>query len=362
MALKQRIRFCQSFDGARLAYATTGSGPPLVKVGNWLTHLEFDLASPVWGHLVDTLSQDHTVLRYDARGTGLSDWDAALSIDAWVRDLDAVADAAGLRRFALLGISQGASLAVRYAIEHPERVSHLIIHGGFARGRFRRNEPDRREEFEAMCKLAELGWGRDDPTFRQLFTLQFIPGGTPEQQRWFNELERVSTAPRIAAQIMRLFADVDVTDLLPRVRCPTLVLHATRDLRVPFDEGRLIASLVQHARFVPLDSANHLMVEQDQEVRARWIDEVREFFGTPHPDAAPQQLGALTPRERELLELIAQGRDNTQIAAVLGLSDKTVRNHITSIFAKLEVESRAQAIVLARDAGYGRATSAGAAR
>src|SRR5262245_22414939 len=254
MTIKQRIRFCTAFDGVRLAYATTGSGPPVMKVGNWLTHLEFDLTSPVWGHLVETLSQDHSVVRYDARGTGLSDWNAELSIDAWVRDLQTVADAAGLQRFALLGISQGAAIAVRFAIEHPERVSHLIIHGGFARGRYRREDAALKEESEAMTKLAELGWGKDDPTFRQLFTMQFIPGGTPEQHRWFNELERVSTSPHNAARIMHVFSDVDVSDLLPRVRCPTLVLHATRDLRVPFDEGRRIAGQIEQARFVPLDS------------------------------------------------------------------------------------------------------------
>ena len=190
---------------------------------------------------------------------------------------------------------------------------------------------------------------------------KFIPGATSEQQRWFNQLARVSISPANAARTMRAFAEVDVTDLLPQVRCPTLVLHATGDLRVPFDEGRRIAGLIAQARFVPLATDSHLMLEQDAAACTRFFDEVEEFLGTPSHEPEHRQLAALTPRERELLELIAQGRDNAQIAAVLGLSDKTVRNHITSIFAKLEVGSRAQAIVLAREAGYGRA-AAGASR
>ena len=349
---KQQIRFCTSHDGVRIAYASSGQGSPLLKVANWLSHLEFDWESPVWRPLLTELSRDHTLIRYDERGCGLSDWNVSdLSFDAWVRDLESVVEATGVDRFPLLGLSQGASIAVAYAVRHPERVTHLILHGGYARGRLKRSpSQQQRDEAETMNKLAELGWGQENPAFRQFFTTQFIPGGSPEQHHWFNELERISTSPVNAGRFMRVFNDIDVVDLLPRVTCPTLVLHSSRDARVPFDEGRLIAGLIPGARFVPLEGANHLLLDSEPSWR-RWLEEVRAFLPTaPRVD---QVFSALTPRERGLLELIAQGRDNAQIAATLGLSEKTVRNHITSIFAKLEVDNRARAIVLAREAGYG---------
>jgi pimeloyl-ACP methyl ester carboxylesterase/DNA-binding CsgD family transcriptional regulator len=356
MTLRQTIRFCTAHDGARIAYAETGHGAPLVKVGNWLTHLEVELASPVWGHLVEALSRGHLVLRYDQRGTGLSDWDVAdISFEAMVRDLETVVDAAGIERFALLGISQGCPVGIAYAVRHPERVSHLILHGGYARGRRQRGGGAAALELaDTMVKLAELGWGKDDSSFRQFFTNQFIPEASAEQQRWFNELERVSASPHNAARTIRTLYDIDVTALLPAIDCPTLVLHATHDLSVPFAEGRLLAGAIAQARFVPLDTPHHLMLADDP-AWARWTEEVQQFLGMRSALAAGPRFDGLTPRERELLELIAQGRDNAQIAAVLALSDKTVRNHITSIFAKLEVENRPQAIVLARNAGFGAA-------
>jgi pimeloyl-ACP methyl ester carboxylesterase/DNA-binding CsgD family transcriptional regulator len=353
MAIKQRIRLCTAHDGVRLAYATTGQGPPLVKVGNWLTHLEFDLQSPVWGYLFQALSQDYTLLRYDQRGTGLSDQNVnSFEFEDQVRDLEAVIDAARVQRFPLLCISQGTPVGIAYAVRHPGRVTHLVLHGGYARGRRKRSDdPKAVEEADAMLKLMELGWGRNDPAWRQFFTTQFIPGGTPEQHDWFNELQRVSTSPANAVKMLRRFEEVDVTHLLPQVLCPTLVLHATRDTRVPFAEGRLIAGGIEQARLVPLDSASHLMIESDA-TWPRWREEVRDFLGT-RSAPADARFEQLTRRERELVELVAQGRDNAQIAAAMGLTDKTVRNHITSVFAKLEVENRAQAIVLARNAGYG---------
>ena len=263
-------------------------------------------------------------------------------------------DRLGAERFGLLGISQGASIAIAYAVRHPERVTHLVLHGGYARGRLVRSDTaQERDEVETMNKLAELGWGKADPSFRQFFTSQFIPGGTAEQHQWFNELERISTSPANAARFMREFARIDVTALLPQVQCPTLVLHSRHEVRQPFQEGRLIATAVPGAQFVPIDSGNHLLLG-DEPGWQRWIDEVRAFLRQRAPAGEQTAFGSLTERQRELLELIAQGRDNAQIAAVLGLSEKTVRNHITSIFAKLEVESRAQAIVLARDSGFGR--------
>jgi len=355
MALRQKIQFCTAHDGVRLAYATTGRGTPLVKVGNWLSHLDYDLENPVWGHLLAALSRDHTVLRYDQRGTGLSDWNVDdISFEAWVHDLGTVIDAAGLARTPLLCISQGVPVAVAYATRHPERVSQLILHGGYARGRCKRgSDPLALEEAETIAKLAELGWGRNDPAFRQFFTSQFLPGGTPEQHRWFNELARLSTSPANAARMIRTFDQIDVSELLGQVQCPTLVLHAHGDLRVPFAEGRFIAGQIESARFVPLDTVHHLVLEQDQ-AWPRWLAEVRDFLPVVRPADTQAEFASLTPRERELVELIAQGRDNAQIAAALSLSEKTVRNHVTSIFAKLEVDSRAQAIVRARDAGFGR--------
>ncbi len=352
---KQQLRFARSHDGVRLAYAASGSGPPVVKAATWLSHLEYDWDSPVWSHLLRELSGQCTFVRYDERGCGLSDWAVEdLSFDSWVSDLETVVDAVGLERFALLGVSQGASIAIAYAVRHPERVTHLVLHGGYARGRLVRSDtPQQREEAEMMAKLVELGWGKADPSFRQFFTSQFIPGGTPEQHQWFNELERISTSPSNAVRFMRVFADIDVTALLPQVSCPTLVLHSKRDVRVPFDEGWLLATAIPGAQFVPIDSGNHLLLESEPGWQ-RWIDEVRAFLPNASPHSADPLFAALTTRQRELLELIAQGRDNAQIAATLGLSEKTVRNHITGIFSRLEVETRSQAIVLARESGFGR--------
>lgn len=349
----QHIRFARSHDGVQLAWASHGTGPPLLKAATWLSHLEFDWESPIWSHLLGALSERHTFVRYDERGCGLSDWEVSdLSFESWIRDLETVADAVGERRFGLLGISQGASIAIAYAVRHPERVSHLVLHGGYARGRLvRSHTPAEREEVETMTKLAELGWGKADPSFRQFFTSQFIPGGTAAQHQWFNELERISTSPANAARFMREFARIDVTDLLARVKCPTLVLHSRDDVRQPLEEGRFLAAGIPGARFVPINSGNHLLLA-DEPGWQRWIEEVRAFLPEAQAPVQDNLLASLTPRQQELLMLIAQGRDNAQIAAALGLSDKTVRNHITAIFAKLSVDNRAQAIVRARDAGW----------
>ena len=351
---KQQIRFARSHDGVRLAYASTGSGPPLVKAATWLSHLEYDWSSPVWSHMLSDLSKHYNLVRYDERGCGLSDWAVEdLSFESWVRDLETVIDAAGLERTALLGISQGASIAIAYAVRHPERVTHLVLHGGYARGRLvRSHTPAQAEEAETMAKLAELGWGKADPSFRQFFTSQFIPGGTAKQHQWFNELERISTSPSNAARFMREFARIDVAALLPQVQCPTLVLHSRHEVRQPFDEGWLIASSIPGAQFVPIESGNHLLLG-DEPAWPHWIHEVHSFLSAGTPAERSPQFTALTNRQLELLELIAQGRDNAQIAAVLSLSEKTVRNHITGIFSKLEVTSRAQAIVMAREVGFG---------
>jgi pimeloyl-ACP methyl ester carboxylesterase/tRNA A-37 threonylcarbamoyl transferase component Bud32 len=281
-ATEQQIRFCTSSDGVGIAYATTGSGPPLVKAANWLSHLEVDGQSPVWRHWIRELSRHHTLVRYDERGCGLSDWNVdEFSLDAWVRDLEAVVDALELERFPLLGISQGGPIAIAYATRHPERVSHLILHGSYARGVSHRGLSDQeRDEREVLLSLIRVGWGKDHPAFRQVFTSLFIPDGTTEQIQWFNELQRVSAKPENAARMCAAFYTLDVRALAPQVRAPTLVLHGTGDMRIPFAEGRLLASLIPGARFVPIDSRNHLILESEPGW-PRFLTEVRSFLGIP---------------------------------------------------------------------------------
>src|SRR5687768_16889349 len=234
---QQRIGFCTAPDGVRIAYATVGEGPPLVKAANFLSHLQFDWLSPVWRHWLLGLSSYHQFVRYDERGCGLSDWDVdGFSVDAWVRVLETVVDALGLERFPLLGIAQGGPVAIVYAMRHPEKVRHLILYGSYARGRLKRNPTQQQlDEVEVMLKSIKLGWGLDNPAFRQLFTSLFMPEGTPEQVRWFNDLERVSTSPENAIRFMNAFYDIDVMGVAPMVSVPTLVLAAREDGMVPFE-------------------------------------------------------------------------------------------------------------------------------
>lgn len=350
MPLRQKIRFCTAADGVRLAYASVGEGPPLVKASNWLTHLEYDGQSPIWLPWIEALSRGRTYIRYDARGCGLSDRDPAeVSFERWVNDLESVVDALGLERFALLGISQGGAIAIAYAVRHPERVSHLVLYGAFARGRLMRGLGQAMvEESLLYSKLVQIGWGSEDEAFRQVFTSQFIPDGTLEQFRAFDRLQRVSASPGQAVASMNASALVDVSELARRVACPTLVMHSRRDQRVSFEEGRLIASLIPGARLVPLETRNHVLLDGEPAFR-RFIEEVDAFL----PRGPGGAFRDLTVRERELLEFLARGLDNHQIAAHMELSEKTVRNHVSSIFAKLGADSRGQAIVMAREAGFG---------
>ncbi|MFM9888393.1 MAG: alpha/beta fold hydrolase [Burkholderiales bacterium] len=355
----QQIRFCTSSDGVRIAFATAGHGPPIVKAANWLTHIEFDWTSPVWQHWLAALSRDRTLIRYDKRGCGLSDWDVAdLSFESWVRDLEAVVDAAGLEQFPLIGLSQGGAVSVAYAARHPERVSHLVLCGAFARGRslWAKSQAEK-DEFEMAIRLAEMGWERENPAFRQTFATQILPDGTTDQHRSFTEMMRLSTSAKTAGHILREVGTLDVTSLAPNVRCPTLVLHARADARVPFAEGRMLAALIPGARFIPLESRNHVLLDNEPAWTA-FAEELRAFLPpTPRPlmnhGALPMPFAQLSPRERELLELIAVGVDNKEISSRLFLSEKTVRNHITNIFSKLAVTTRAQAIVRARMVGFG---------
>ena len=277
---QQDIRFCTASDGVGIAYATVGQGPPLVKTANWLNHLEFDWQSPVWRHLLDELARDHRLIRYDERGNGLSDWDADdISFDAFVRDLETVVDAVGEEQFALLGISQGCAVSIAYAVNHPERVTHLVLYGGYARGRLKRGSAVQTEEEEALMTLMRLGWGQENPQFRQIFTSRFIPDASLEQVRWFNDLQRITTSPENAVRFRRVFSEIDVDDLLPQVSVPTLVLHCRDEVAVPLEEGRRMATRIPDARFVVLEGRNHLIIE-DEPAWPRFLEEVRSFLAT----------------------------------------------------------------------------------
>jgi pimeloyl-ACP methyl ester carboxylesterase len=256
-----------------------GQGPPLMKTGNWMTHLEFDLESPIWRHLYRELAKDHSLVRYDARGNGLSDRTIdKISFDTFVGDLETVAAAAGITRFALLGISQGCAVSIAYAVRHPERVSHLILYGGFAVGWNKRaRSAAEKEEDAAMLTLMRVGWGKENPAFRQLFTSQFMPGATKEQADWFNELQRITVSGEVAARIYETNGETDVTALLPRVSVPTLVLHTRDEARVPFEAGRRMAAGIPGARFVALPGRNHLFLETEPAF-GQFLEHTRAFL------------------------------------------------------------------------------------
>lgn len=357
--MEQEIRFCTASDGVRIGYATMGEGPPLVKAANYLTHLEHDRKGPVWRHWLKELSRDHTFIRYDARGCGFSDRNVSqYSIEAWVRDLESVVDALELEQFPLLGISQGASVSIAYAAKHPEKVSHLILFGGYARGRFNRDiTEEERDEAETLINIMRVGWGKENPAFRQLFTTLLMPEGDKKQIDWLNDLARISTSPENAATMERAFYHIDVTDLAKKIEVPTLVIHARNDACIPFEEGRLLTTLIPGAQMVPLESKNHILLE-DEPAWKRFLAEIHSFLGTgihEFEKSEPQEIfPELTPRESEVLELIAKGLENDEIADQLFISPKTVRNHVTHIFSKLQISSRSKAIVLAREAGLGK--------
>jgi pimeloyl-ACP methyl ester carboxylesterase/DNA-binding winged helix-turn-helix (wHTH) protein len=283
--LRQEIQFCHAADGVRIAYSRIGQGPTLVKTGNWLTHLEYDLESPIWRHLWRDLARERTLVRYDARGNGLSDWNVdELSFDAFVSDLESVVDASGVDRFDLFGISQGCAISVAYSARHPDRVRRLVLYGGYAVGCAKRNRTEQ-ERHDAMLTLVRLGWGQENPASRQLFTSQFLPGGTKEQEAWFNNLQRVTVSPYNAARYVAAVGAFDVSDLVSQVRTPTLVMHARDDGRVPFDAGRELAAGIPGARFVPLQSRNHLILEEEP-AYARFLAEMRAFLDSPADGSA----------------------------------------------------------------------------
>jgi|KBSSwiStaDraftv2_1062776.scaffolds.fasta_scaffold08997_2 pimeloyl-ACP methyl ester carboxylesterase len=344
------IRFTRADDGVNLAYACSGHGPALVRPPNWLTHIEHERTTPIWRPWIERLERHHTLYRYDSRGCGLSDHDAGeITLERVVADLEAVVDAAGLARFTLLGISLGGATSIAYCAKHPERVDRLILCGAWARGTLRRSPTRAQSEaFMAMVKLIEVGWGERNSAFVQMFTSQFFPEATPEQAAAFNEMQRMAASPQRAAKLAKEFGEIDASACLGRISCPALVLHCTGDARSPFEEGRYIAGGIPGARFQPLESRNHVPL-QGEPAFEQALAAIEAFVDAAAAHAFP----ALTRRERTILEHLAQGLDNAQIAARLELSEKTVRNNITQIFAKMEVENRPQAIVRAREAGFG---------
>ena len=261
---QQIVRYAAAKDGTRLAFSIMGGGPPLVKAANWLNHLEEDWKSPVWRHWLHEFTRDHTLIRYDERANGMSDWDTPeISFDAFVDDLECVVKAAGVDKFDLLGISQGASVAIAYAVRHPEKVRRLLICGGYAAGWAARGDPEEIARREALMTLTEVGWGADHPTYRQVFTSLYIPQGTPEQIDWWNEMQRVSCSPENAVKLQRALSLIDVRDLLPQVSVPTLIFHSRDDHVVPFSAGEYLARHIPNAMFVPLEGANHLLLEKE---------------------------------------------------------------------------------------------------
>ena len=349
---RQRIRFLRTDDGVKLAWAECGSGPTLVKAANWMSHLEYEWENPVWQHWLRFFCGNFRFVRYDERGCGMTDWNVSdLTIEEWHGDLSRVVDAAEPEGpVALLGISQGAAACIAYAVRNPQRVSRMVLYGGYARGAYHRGNAEAADEYRLIIEAIRVGWGKENPSFRQLFTSRFIPDGTPEQLAWFNELCRRTTSAEIATKLLRVRAKLDVVDLLGQVRVPTLVLHAREDNVVPFSEGRILASSIPDAQFVELPSKNHILLAGEP-AWPRFQEAVLQFFDRA-PAGSGDAFASLSPREREILSLLTDGLANADIGERLTISEKTVRNHISKIYDKLGVWTRAQAMVFARDHGF----------
>lgn len=351
MAPRQEIRFCKSSDGFDLAMALYGAGPALVKAATWLTHVEFDHASPADRALIDEFSPRFRYVTYDARGCGLSQRHVdEISLEAWVRDLETVVDALGLATFPLLGISSGAAIALAYAARHPERVSRLILLGGFATSYFNPgwSTPEAIEEGETLIKLVELGWGSTQPAFRQVFVSRFMPDATAEQRRVFDDLQKATATPDMAARYLRAMFSLNVRELAKTIACPTLVLHVKGDQMIYFDQGRKLASLIPGARFVPLEGNNHIPFAHE----AGWATAIQHMRSFLAAEAQPADgPGTLTPRQREVLRRVAFGHTDKQIARELDLSPRTVEMHVAGAMKAMRGKTRAEAVRAATEQG-----------
>jgi len=354
--MRQQIGFCTTSDDVRIAYATAGKGRPLLRVGGWMTHIEHDWDSPVWHHWIRELTRDHTLARFDIRGSGLSDRVAKVqTLEAWVRDAEAVVDSLGWRRFPILGVCQGAAIAVAYALRHPERVSQLVLYNAYAHGAFTKGMSGYRvEEAETLARMIEVGWGRKSGAFREVFARLLSPSDASDQITWWDDLQRLTTDKATAAQLWRGFHEIDIRDQLPQLRIPTLAAHVKADTMVPFEAGRDLAGRIPHCRFLPLEGRNHILQPQDPGWRT-FIEEMRRFLAVdPHEDVImAAQFHELTRRECEILDHVARGRSNASIARALSLAPKTVRNHVSNICGKLAVSNRVELVVEGRNAGFG---------
>ena len=340
----QQIKFCHSPDGVRIAYAVHGRGPALLISTCWLSHLQFDWESPVWRHFLTELGRFATVIRFDERGHGLSDWDVTdHSFDARLGDLETVADAAGFPTFALMGMAQGGPVSVAYTARHPERVTRKLFYGSFSNAERLMTTEDRQLD-DAFEPLIRAGWARPDSTFRRVFTTLMIPGATEEQMTLVDDLQRVATSASTAVIARRQRRQTDVDALLPQVRVPTLVLHSTGDRMNKFEFGRELATGIAGARFVALPSDNHIVLE-DEPAWPVFVDEVRRFLEADRPTSTAEPLpDNMSERELEVLALVADGRDNDEVATLLHLSVRTVERHLQNIYVKLGLQGHSARI------------------
>lgn len=343
----QEIRFCRAADGTRIALAIHGSGPPLVVVSCWLSHLQYDWQSPVWRHFLDELGEMATVVRYDERGFGMSDWDVDdFSLEARVGDLEAVLAATGFERFALLGMSGGSAVAMSYAAAHPERVSRLILYGTVC-GTPPSWTTDSLAEEETYRSMIRVGWAKEDPVFRRAFTTRFIPDATEDQLRWFDELQRMSTSPAnaVASRIAR--QEIEISDELSRITTPTIVLQALGDRSTTFDNAVLVSAAIGGARLVPLDSRNHILLADEPAWRvftaevSAFLEPERRAYEAGFATAPRPAADTLSLREIDVIRLVADGRTNEEIADRLTLSVRTVERHLSNVYGKLGVGGRA---------------------
>lgn len=341
------IRFSKSFDGVQIASTECGSGPPLIKAATWLTHVGQRPVSTIHAALVEEFSRAGRYVEYDTRGCGLSQRRVDdISFEAWVRDLETVADAHGHERFALLGFTCAAGVAVEYAARHPERVSHLILFGGFATSYYSTSNPDPaiRREGDLMVELAEVGWGSSSPSFRQVFVSRFLPDASAQQWSAFDQLQRETASADVAARYLRAMYALNVKSSATKVQCPTLVMHPQDDQLVGFEQGRRLASLIPGARFVPLEGRNHIPFP-DEPAWAGFVRETRSFLGREPtgPLPAPGPAVRLTPRQAEVLRLVARGHSDKEVAQALKLSPRTVEMHMNGALKALGCRTRAEA-------------------
>ena len=363
--MQQDIRFCLSPDGVNLAYAKSGSGYPIVRVGTFLTHLEYDWESPIWRPWLDNFSRFNTLYRYDVRGCGLSDRDIEdFSLEALLSDIETVVDAAGLERFALFGMSQGGPAAIWYAIKHPERVSHVIIYGSYLYGPAHYDpETPLYEEYLLSKQMFRLAWKVNDPGLQRWFPTTLLPEGTTEQIKWLADLQQVCTIGENASKVFVGYSQTDIRDIASQLSVPCLILHARHEQTVIFDRGRELATYIPNARLIPLNSKNHILLPSEPAWRHFWqqfydfLDISPEKYQTMLRQIPQSYTSSrfmeLTQRERDVLNLIAKGYRNDEIASELVLSPKTIRNYVSRVFEKLDVSSRGEAIVLAQQGGFG---------